>query len=86
MGWNNPPIPWREFERRLSWHTGEPGGPPEPGPREVPELPAELPPEPPAEPARPAQPWVELHCHSSSASSTGLGIRRSWSRRRHGSG
>ena len=19
MGWDNPPVPWREFERRLSW-------------------------------------------------------------------
>jgi error-prone DNA polymerase len=19
MGWENPPLPWREFERRLSW-------------------------------------------------------------------
>ncbi len=26
MGWDNPPVPWREFERRLSWgnKTGEP--------------------------------------------------------------
>jgi error-prone DNA polymerase len=23
MGWNNPPVPWREFERRLSWRQGE---------------------------------------------------------------
>jgi error-prone DNA polymerase len=21
MGWDNPPVPWREFERRLSWGT-----------------------------------------------------------------
>jgi error-prone DNA polymerase len=27
MGWNNPPIPWSEFERRLS-DTRRPGGPP----------------------------------------------------------
>jgi error-prone DNA polymerase len=46
MGWDNPPISWREFERRLSWHstpddpepaspaTGDPPGstPPEPDP------------------------------------------------------
>ncbi len=25
MGWDNPPVPWREFERRLSWR--ESGGP-----------------------------------------------------------
>src|SRR5712691_3234794 len=23
MGWNNPPISWREFERRLSWRVGD---------------------------------------------------------------
>ncbi len=22
MGWDNPPLPWREFERRLSWGRG----------------------------------------------------------------
>jgi error-prone DNA polymerase len=22
MGWDNPPVPWREFERRLSWGNG----------------------------------------------------------------
>src|SRR5262252_6094330 len=21
MGWDNPPVPWRELERRLSWRT-----------------------------------------------------------------
>src|SRR6202011_2148553 len=21
MGWDNPPVPWREFERRLSWRS-----------------------------------------------------------------
>ncbi|HEY4853779.1 MAG TPA: PHP domain-containing protein, partial [Streptosporangiaceae bacterium] len=21
MGWENPPVPWREFERRLSWRS-----------------------------------------------------------------
>ncbi len=26
MGWNNPPVPWREFERRLSWRQGEQQG------------------------------------------------------------
>jgi error-prone DNA polymerase len=29
MGWGNPPIPWREFERRLSW--GNPGAAGAPG-------------------------------------------------------
>ena len=23
MGWDNPPVPWRELQRRLSWGTGE---------------------------------------------------------------
>jgi error-prone DNA polymerase len=70
MGWDNPPVPWREFERRLSWGTGakasEPGGSGEPGsvrspdglPRPVTRLPAEPGPQ-------PGPPWVELHCHSS---------------------
>jgi error-prone DNA polymerase len=26
MGWDNPPVPWREFERRLSWGKGTAGG------------------------------------------------------------
>jgi len=26
MGWDNPPVPWREFERRLSWGTGSSRG------------------------------------------------------------
>ena len=52
MGWNNPDIPWREFERRLSWGSREPK--PEPPPRRVPE------------PRRAsADGWAELHCHSS---------------------
>ena len=25
MGWDNPPVPWEEFERRLSWRR--PGRP-----------------------------------------------------------
>jgi error-prone DNA polymerase len=35
MGWDNPPVPWREFERRLSWGTtraqGTSAGEEEPG-------------------------------------------------------
>src|SRR6185437_471231 len=26
MGWNNPPVSWREFERRLSWGKADEGG------------------------------------------------------------
>jgi error-prone DNA polymerase len=25
MGWDNPPVPWREFERRLSWRSPDDG-------------------------------------------------------------
>src|SRR5215475_5167212 len=70
MGWDNPPIPWRELERRLSWRApGDevppPGGwpgKPHPHPDQEP------PPAPP--PARRQQDaggpeWAELHCHSS---------------------
>ncbi len=52
MGWNNPPIPWSELERRLS---GKPG------------LPWPQPPEPRHQPQpRPAETtaYAELHCHS----------------------
>ncbi len=24
MGWDNPPVPWREFEQRLSWRKNGP--------------------------------------------------------------
>jgi len=53
MGWNNPDIPWREFERRLSWGSREPKEP-EPPKRRAP-------------PPRRASAggWAELHCHSS---------------------
>ncbi|WP_067457359.1 error-prone DNA polymerase [Actinomadura macra] len=66
-GWHNPPIPWREFEERLSWR-GPKGTdrPPEPYP------PRPGRPEPGrSEPGRPelaasgGVPWAELHCHSS---------------------
>ncbi|TYB37994.1 error-prone DNA polymerase [Actinomadura chibensis] len=54
-GWHNPPIPWREFEERLSWR---PSGraPDEPEPPD-----ARPRPEPPDEDV----PWAELHVHSS---------------------
>ena len=62
MGWNNPPLPWRELARRLSWGTaGRPqAGDSEPGqPRPVTRLPVSVR----DSPAAPA--WAELHCHSS---------------------
>jgi error-prone DNA polymerase len=66
MGWDNPPVPWREFERRLSWGTGgEPDDVPRPAPRlsAVPLRPDR--PDLPEPPDLPEQPWAELHCHSS---------------------
>ncbi len=59
MGWDNPPVPWRELQRRMSWRAA--GQPPQAPPRL-----AE-----PANPGGPAPrptasvPWAELHCHSS---------------------
>ncbi len=66
MGWDNPPVPWREFERRLSWGTQ--------APRPVARLPgaAHLPEADQSEGVRSGSvpsglvvPWAELHCHSS---------------------
>ncbi|MDL4774394.1 error-prone DNA polymerase [Actinomadura xylanilytica] len=55
MGWSNPPIPWREFEKRLSWRQApERGGAAAPRPRTAPRETA------PTDPV----PWAELHCHS----------------------
>ena len=54
MGFNNPGIPWREFERRLSWGSRPPASEPTPEPA-VP--PVRLP--------RRTGGWAELHCHSS---------------------
>src|SRR5579863_6343480 len=61
MGWDNPAVPWRELERRLSWGTGEPAQDAAPDqPRRVIRLPA-----PGDGPGGHAPPWAELHCHSS---------------------
>ncbi|MEO5876530.1 MAG: error-prone DNA polymerase, partial [Streptosporangiaceae bacterium] len=54
MGWNNPPVPWKEFARLASW-----GGGPAPHRDQAP-APTDDPPRPAAGPA-----WAELHCHSS---------------------
>ncbi len=56
MGWNNPPVPWRELERRLSGLA-------------PPEAPVSRRKQPRVEPApirRPERstPYAELHCHS----------------------
>ena len=58
MGWDNPPVPWRELERRMSWRSEGRGAPRPPRPAEPAAAPV---------PWRPqsAIPWAELHCHSS---------------------
>src|SRR5215469_16983598 len=60
MGWDNPPLPWRELERRLSW--GKAAGE---DTREQPRRPHLVVPG--GEPPRPGHDpaWAELHCHSS---------------------
>ena len=75
MGWHNPPIPWKEFERRLSWGARTslpPPDEPDHGPhsrvRRLPQRPQQVPvdaasPEPAGGDGAPA--WAELHCHSS---------------------
>jgi error-prone DNA polymerase len=74
VGWDNPPVPWREFERRLSWSKGGqgheagqgPGGETAPGQDTPPGR--ETPPVRPVIrlPAASRSPaWAELHCHSS---------------------
>lgn len=68
MGWNNPPIPWSDFERNLS-DTTRPGAPPlgadggdSPAwsrKRQPYTVPAEV-----ATPEGPVVPYAELHVHS----------------------
>ena len=67
MGFNNPPIPWSELERRLS--DRRPGGPPPDA--DGGDSPAwsrhrqpYAPPEPDGVPHPPAVPYAELHAHS----------------------
>src|SRR5690242_20777685 len=65
MGWDNPAVPWRELQRRLSWGTGEPADNAEadqPPLRPVTRLPARVPA---AGPGGNVPPWAELHGHSS---------------------
>jgi error-prone DNA polymerase len=70
MGWDNPPIPWRELERRLSWRgPGDEGPPPPQGWPGEPDPDQDPPPAPAPPPARRQEAggpeWAELHCHSS---------------------
>src|SRR5438034_7877026 len=66
MGWDNPPVPWRELERSLSWGTparrpadGRQAEETEPCP--VTRLPAAGR----GAPVGEGPAWAELHCHSS---------------------
>src|SRR5580700_5211433 len=72
MGWDNPPVPWRELQRRMSWRTeGRPAQDQPAQDRPAEDGPAEGRPAQGREPgrrvSRPAAsiPWAELHCHSS---------------------
>lgn len=74
MSWDNPPVPWRELERRLSWGTSARRAAgaeraAEPRPRPVTRLPAADRASPagesPAGEGPPGPAWAELHCHSS---------------------
>src|SRR5215472_7163031 len=73
MGWDNPPLPWREFERRLSWGKGTDrpsegsdagreghGTDRQPGSEGGAARPVVRLPVGPTSPT-----WAELHCHSS---------------------
>src|SRR5437016_5272096 len=66
MGWDNPPVPWRELERSLSWGTparplADGGQAEETEPCPVTRLPAAGR----GSPADEGPAWAELHCHSS---------------------
>ncbi len=62
MGWNNPPIPWAEFERRLSGRrTSEQEQPERPSSRKRQKY---VPQPMPEEPDAGHVPYAELHAHS----------------------
>ena len=63
MGWQNPPVPWREIERRLSDRPVEADGGDSPAWSRKRE-PYVAPP-PPARQHHSSVPYAELHCHSS---------------------
>jgi error-prone DNA polymerase len=72
MGWNNPPISWREFEQRLSWGTGPTGDDGDTSTDRSPAAPSRYHADEPRDRRVPAAagdlaavPWAELHCHSS---------------------
>jgi error-prone DNA polymerase len=65
MGWDNPPVRWRELQRRMLWRP--PGGPT--AGQDTASQRVEGRPQPehtaPRRPAAASIPWAELHCHSS---------------------
>ena len=77
MGWNNPDVPWRELERRLSGRGGEPPNQQRPremrtgwpdggdGPAFSRKRERYEPDRRPEPPPGPVVPYAELHCHSS---------------------
>src|SRR6266567_2765994 len=73
MGWDNPPVPWREFERRLSWRQSgktaksddAPGNSDAPDNSDAAEISPVTPLPVTPLPVTPPVPWAELHCHSS---------------------
>ena len=68
MGWDNPPVPWRELQRRMSWRTkGSPaeGSPAEGRPIEHRSRPSRAVLRRAGAQAAASIPWAELHCHSS---------------------
>jgi error-prone DNA polymerase len=57
MGWNNPPVPWRELRRRMTWQAAGESPPEEPAARQLrPPAPVRL--------REVGTAWAELHCHS----------------------
>ncbi|HEY9408609.1 MAG TPA: error-prone DNA polymerase [Jiangellaceae bacterium] len=60
MGWNNPDIPWSEFERALSWGSGWRSDGEKLPRHPVPQSSSG----PPAARTEPEFAWAELHCHS----------------------
>ena len=71
MGWDNPPLPWQELQRRMTWPADcELAGdePAEPAEGEPVKPARDVPAAGPRNPALPPPgtiPWAELHCHSS---------------------
>ncbi|GAA1633647.1 error-prone DNA polymerase [Leucobacter chromiireducens] len=64
MGWNNPPLPWREMERRLSGRPAPQDPRSDPATAPAPPVAPTAPATPHAADATPTVPYAELHAHS----------------------